>query len=151
MANARDKYITLLRKYIQDDPIANKLTGKFENPDLGMYLDLALSDFNMTPPLIGDYTFEKFPAVKLLIMGAVVQILLSNSILQVRNSLSYSDGGSTIAIFEKGPAYMQGAQVFAGMYENNKKNLKISLNIQKGWGTVSPMQTIDTFTLEDDA
>ena len=87
MTVTEKKIVNMLRRYIQDTPVANVLTGKPENrdEDLLLFIRMALDDFNITPPLLTPYTTENFPSMNLLLSGAVVQMLLSNFILQTRN------------------------------------------------------------------
>ena len=154
MTVTEKKIVNMLRRYIQDTPVANVLTGKPENrdEDLLLFIRMALDDFNITPPLLTPYTTENFPSMNLLLSGAVVQMLLSNFILQTRNQLSYQDGGNLVQIFEKGPQYINGAMAFANSYNRLKEQFKTALNIQLGWGTVSPMADLNlaVFPFDDE-
>ena len=146
------KFIDALRKYIQDFPNKNKLLGKQEHTDedLLFYLKMALDDFNTTPPLLRPFEFKDFEEsprlpVSLLLQGAVVFMMLSLGILNYRNQVSFSDGGSMIQLFEKGPQYFQGATMFANNYTTQKIALKKFLNTEQGWAVIRPLNHYPQF------
>jgi len=131
----------MLRTYLQDSKLKNVLTGKMENIDeeLLFFIRLAIDDYNLTPPPITVVNIETYPSMSLLIHGAIIQLFLSNGILQTRNQLSYQDGGGALQLYEKGPQYINNATVFAQLYEQKKNQFKTMINIAGGWGTITPI------------
>lgn len=138
MGLAVPEFIQLVRKFCCDFPRANELRGVAEctDPEIAMYAMLALDDYNSTPPLIAPVPFESHPSTGLLLLGAVTYYFMSKGILQLRNSLSYSDGGIAVNVWDKGPAYAGNAQMFGQLWESKKIAIKRSINISNGWGVV---------------
>lgn len=135
---SHDELIKSVRKFLKDFPKLNELKGIEESSDgdLKMYSMLALDDFNMTPPIIAPYHFENFPSSSLLLLGTVCYSFLSNGILQMRNSISYNDGGQHVNVWDKGPAYMGNAKLFATLWQQKTIALKRSINISNGYGVI---------------
>lgn len=138
MSLAMPEFIQLVRKFICDFPKANELRGVAEStdPEIALYAMLALDDYNSTPPLIAPVAFEGHPSTGMLMLGTLCHLFMSKGILQLRNSLSYSDGGVSVNVWDKGPAYAGNAQMFGQMWESKKIALKRSINLSAGWGVV---------------
>lgn len=121
----------LLRLFLNDTPELNRLIRTEESPDpkLDLAITLAINDFNITPPLLGDLTVANFPSIFLLIYGSAIQVLRSNGLLQSRNELVYSSGGVSVRIFDKTQLYQSWIAQFSAEYERKKQNYKIALNI----------------------
>ena len=130
--------IKQVRKFIKDFPKLNELKGIQESSDSDMmlYAVMALDDYNLTPPVIAPSSFEAFPSNSLLMLGTICYSLLSNGILQHRNSISYQDGGQNINVWDKGPAYIGNAKLFAQLWETKKIALKRAINLSNGYGIV---------------
>lgn len=130
--------LTNVRRFIKDFPKLNELKGIEESSDgdLALYAMMALDDYNLTPPVIAPTSFEAFPSSSLLMLGTICYSLLSNGILQHRNSISYQDGGQNVNVWDKGPAYMGNAQLFAQLYESKKVALKRAINLSNGYGII---------------
>ena len=131
-----DKAKRYLRLFLVDTPAANKLILGQENSDemLTFALEMAISDWNSTNPLISPVTMGNYPSLYLLMHGAVIQIMKSQGIVQTRNQLSYQAGGSSFSRHDKGPAYQSWAVNFANEYEVKKRNIKMHCNVARGWG-----------------
>lgn len=119
-----------------DNEEMNRLLRRKETDDdrLGFALDLVLSDWNSTTPVITHVNYSNFPSLYLLIMGGVVQCLRMQSMYQTRNALNYQAGGSSFSRSDKGPAYFGMAQNIAAEYEMKKLNMKIQGNVANGYG-----------------
>jgi len=130
--------IKQVRKFMKDFPKLNELRGIEESSDtdLMQYAMLALDDYNFHPPILSPVGFESFPSHSLLLLGTVVYSLLSNGILQHRNSVSYKDGGQQVNIWDKGPAYIGNATLFAQIWESRKTAIKRAINLSNGYGIV---------------
>lgn len=138
MSVAMPEFVQLVRKFIRDFPKANELRGLAESTDseIAMCVMLALDDYNTSPPPIRHVSLEAHPSAHLIVLGALVQLFLSNGILQLRNQLSYQDGGILVSVWDKGPAYLGNAQMIAQLWEKKKLDLKRSINIANGFGVV---------------
>ena len=133
-----DQYVGRLRKFLRDIDELNKLLDGKESSDsqLRMAIEDALDDWNITPPLIAKVTLENHPSRRLLIRGAAIEVLTSAGIFYARNRLNYSDGGITVAVFDKSQDYAAWANKFAADYERKKLETKKAQNIAAGWGGV---------------
>jgi hypothetical protein len=98
---------------------------------------MAISDWNSTAPFIGNSHIGNFPSLYLLMHGAAVQILKTQGLVQARNELSYSAGGSSFMRSNKSNYYMQWMMNFANELEKKKRDMKIAQNIERGWGGVA--------------
>ena len=131
IASAQERVRSLLRLFLNDTPELNRLIRKQEStdPKLDLAIDLAIDNFNITPPLLADHTVANFPSIYLLIYGATIQVLRSAGLLQSRNELAYSSGGVSVRIFDKTQNYQTWINQFVAEYERLKANYKIALNI----------------------
>ena len=135
------QYRDVFRKFLKDHDELNRLLNfKEENTDdlLDMYLEMALGFLNSVPPYIIMYVFGDFPIPTLLIHQATIEALISNSILSSRNDLTYNNGGITVKA-QDGERYLTILNLLlrrTDMEISNFKQLKVSLNVNAGWGAV---------------
>jgi len=125
-----------LRLFMRDTPELNRLIRKEESDD-EMYefaIEMTISEFNSIPPIIGRASIESYPSLYLLMQGSAIQLLRSNGILQARNELNYSAGGSSFMRSNKSNYYLAWINSFIGAYTQHLQQIKISRNIQAGWG-----------------
>jgi len=142
------EYNTALRNFIKDKELLNRLL-KFvienEEEDLDLYINMALGFLQYIPPFLGNPTIEEFPMPALLIHQATIECLISNSIVQARNDLTYNNGGVTAKVSD-GERYLRLLQQLYRMADLEiaaYKQLKIAQNIAAGYGGVySPYSTI---------
>lgn len=132
---ALDQFVTVVRAFMRDYPALNRLISGEEHSDrlIAWAVIDALDDFNTSPPFTG-YGLNNFPAPSLLIRGTVIALLESVGLLMTRNHLNFSDGGIQVGISDKTPLVQSWIQLFSNKYEQKKKDLKIALNIENGWG-----------------
>jgi len=125
-----------LRLFLLDTPAMNRLIRKEESGDelLSFAIDMAISDWNSTTPILGPTNIANFPSLYLLLHGAAIQILKTQGLIQARNQLNYNAGGSSFMRSNKSEIYMAWLNNFAADYERKKMNLKIQKNISGGWG-----------------
>lgn len=128
-----------LRLFMLDTPQLNRLIRKEESDDtlFDFAIEMTLSDWNSTTPVLGNVDIGNFPSLYLLMHGAAIQLLKSQGLYQARNELNYSAGGSSFLRANKSNYYMQWMTNFASEYETKKRNLKMQQNINRGWGGVS--------------
>jgi len=140
MALTVAQYRDVFRKFLKDHEELNRLLSfKEENTDdlLDMYLELALGFLNSVPPYIVLYVVGDFPIPTLLIHQATIEALISNTVLSSRNDLTYNNGGITVKAAD--------ANRYAGILNlllrradieiSNFKQLKVSMNVNAGWGS----------------
>lgn len=134
-----DKAKKYLRLFMMDTPQLNRLTLKEESWDelITFALDMAISDWNSTTPMIGEVNIGNFPSLYLLMHGGAIQLLKSQGLLQARNELNYNTGGSSFMRSNKTNYYQSWMINFSNEYEMKKRNMKIQQNISGGWGGVS--------------
>ena len=139
MALTLENYRNSLRAFIKDETAKNRLLGfQKENTDdeLDMYISMSLGLLNGMPPLIGGYSYATFPMPSLLLHQATIEALISNGIVNSRNELTYNNGGITVKVSD-GDRYLKHLQILdrrTQMEMNNFKQIKISLNVDSGWG-----------------
>jgi len=131
-----------LRLFMRDTPQINRLIRK-EESDAEMFtfaIEMAISGYNASAPITNVVSILNFPSLYLLMHGAAIQLLKSNGILQARNELSYSAGGSSFIRSNKSNYYMQWMVNFANDYETKVRNMKVAKNISSGWGGGAPSE-----------
>lgn len=129
------QFVSVVRMFLRDYPELNRLIKGEENSNriIAWAILDALDDFNTTPPMTS-FQLSNFPSVSLLTRGTVISVLESLGQLMTRNQLTFSDGGIQVGISDKTPLLMQWISLFTNKYEEKKKQLKIALNIEGGWG-----------------
>ena len=137
-----------LRMFVKDYEELNRiLKWEEENADpaLDLYINMALGFLNTMPPNVATYGVSDFPFPGLLIHRAAVDCMISNSILQARNELSYNNGGISVK-FPDGNRYSNQIQALLNILTGELdmfRQFKVSINIEGGWGGLnSPYQYI---------
>ena len=125
----------LLRLFLNDTAELNRLIRQEESDDdkLDLAILLALDDWNITTPLLGNVSITTHPSIYLLIHGAAIQALKSAGILQSRNQLEYASGGITVRTFDKTQLYQSWINQFIMDYERKKMDYKKFINIEGSW------------------
>lgn len=128
--------IAALRSYIRDTADANNLLGEQEStdPELQQALEFSIDDFNESGyPTV--YTVTDHPSERLLVRGAVLELLTSAGIIMSRNRLNYNDAGLAIAISDKASEYSSWIQMIYVDYEKGKLHNKLRTNVSQGWSS----------------
>lgn len=134
MSETFNSFIQTVRYFLRDFPQLNRIVKGEEHSNRMIafaVLDF-LSDFASTPPLIGYYTLEDICSMHMqsvALRGTVITLLQSVGMLQTRNQLNFSDGGISVGISDKSPLLMQWIRDFQTKYEQQKTQIKVSLNI----------------------
>ena len=93
-----------------------------------------LSDFNGSTQPFTSIGLEEMYArgwQSFAVRGTTCSLLQSLMILYARNHLPFQDGGISISINDKAPLIMQMLSLLLSAYEQNKRSMKTSLNIQQ--------------------
>ena len=138
-AERMKKALRYLRLFLRDTPALNRLTREEEsnNIELTMAIEFAIDDWNSTPPFVGYYTIANYPSLYMLVYGAAIHVLASEGVLQARNELPFNVGGTSFVRSNKAGPYLQWLINFDNKYQQNKRNMKVAYNIQRGWGGAS--------------
>lgn len=125
-----------LRMFLMDYEEMNRLLRRKEIDDDGLEfaINMALSDWNTTTPVLGHTTIGSYPSLYLLMHGAAIVCLKMAGMYQSRNELTYSSGGSSFVRANKTNYYQSWLANFASEYEAKKINFKIQRNISGAYG-----------------
>jgi len=131
-----DKAKYYLRMFLQDTPALNKLIvgEELKDEELEFAIEMCISDWNSTSPLISPVQVGQFPSLYLLMHGSAVQALKMAGIRMSRNELNYQSGGSSFMRWNKTASYQSWISMFYNDYEMKKRNMKISQNVMGGYG-----------------
>ena len=134
-----DAFVQKVRDFMRDESSFNALLDGRETSStlIEFSAELALDDWNSTPPLIGRFTLSSHPAPSMLLLATVIWVLKSAGILQSRNQLDYAAGGVTVASSNKTPLYQSWINAFMQEYEAKKLNIKKAINAEAAYGSVS--------------
>jgi len=132
------KALKYLRMFLQDTPELNRLIRTYELTDemLRFAIDMCISDWNSTPPVITARNLENFPSLYLLMHGSAIQALKMAGVRQSRNELNYQSGGSSFIRSNKTSLYQSWISLFLNDYEMKKKGMKVNENVSRGYGEV---------------
>jgi hypothetical protein len=134
-----NNFIIMMRLWMRDEPHLNRLIRGVESSNrliAWAAMDF-LSDFNSTPPPLGNFTLEQLLSLgytNLARYGTAVALTESLEQLQTRNHLNFSDGGINVAISDKTPQLQARLRYYENKYEQNKLKIKVSLNINSIMG-----------------
>lgn len=131
-----DYYVQRFRQFIKDLSTHNKgeylRTIENSDSDLRMYLSQAVSDFNNSL-FITSFTHDNFPSETVLFIGALLQLLTSNGIINARCALTYQDaGGIIIQDMDRWGRYAQLFNQYYQYWKNSVTEIKRSWNIENG-------------------
>lgn len=134
ISQATRDFIPVVREYTRDHPELNRLLAGVESDDrqIAWAIFDAMADFNGTPPINTvsiEYLFQRNQQALLLRM-TVCSLIESVGLLQTRNHLNYSTGGTTVGINDKTPMLMQWLQYFKSYTEQMKQRVKVAFNIE---------------------
>lgn len=129
-------FVPEVRAFIRDFPELNRLISGEESSSrmIDYCTHLAIDEFNTTPPLIGVFGISNFPSRTVLLYYTICHLLTSVGILKSRNRFQYSDGGWSSDTEQQDSLYMNWVQLFRRQVQPQAQALKISLNIEGGWG-----------------
>jgi hypothetical protein len=135
-----NSFVQSVRLFLRDYSELNRIVKGEEHSNRMIAFAVMdfLSDFAGSPPFLGYYTIEDLCHMHMqsfATRGTVINLLQSVGMLQTRNQLTFSDGGISVGISDKSPLLMQWIRDFQNKYEQQKTQIKVSLNIQQLFGT----------------
>ena len=130
-----------VRNYLRDHSELNRLIDGEETSDrqLRWYIAEVVDDWNLTPPPIGYQSISNIPR-SMLIKGVIAEVLFSVSILNLRNSLRYTDGQVTVDL-DKHQALVAMSQMMKREYDLKRDKYKVSRNIANALASVSGLHS----------
>lgn len=89
----KDDLISKVRIFLRDHDNLRVLLEDQESTDddIGLAIDMALSDLNATPPITSGWTWDDYP-LAIIIFATVAEVLFSVGIASTANTLPYQDG-----------------------------------------------------------
>jgi hypothetical protein len=134
---SKDELLAMLRAFLGDTAEENKLIPDEElsNDKLKLALELALDEYNNTPPFEAR-TFETFPSLAIIIHGAAIQALIMAGLVQSRNFLNFSDGGVQEVISDKAQAYQSWIGNLVTAYRDEALSVKTALNMEQNFSVI---------------
>ena len=133
-----NKYVLRLRRYLEDFTESNELLGVEESTDLELFnalidtWDQVNNEFE--PVDLHTSHFSRIPW-SILRQGAVLNVLVSQSILSARNVLSYNDsGGITVKDQDVYGRYMALFNMLIAQYRRGAQAYKRLMNINGAYG-----------------
>lgn len=133
-----------VREYMQDYTYNNELVDGLEYTDAQIQraVKMTVMRLNGLPPFIGDNTMDSVPSSLqyAVIRGTTGHLLQSTSLIQLRNQLTYTDGGIHVGLTDKHQLYQQAGGVLLQEFDDMATKAKIAININGAWGQQpSPM------------
>jgi len=133
-------YLTELdvRAFLRDTkPEANLLLDDYEYgpEEIRQAMTMAVDTWNDTPPDLIRHTVESFPYRRILLLGAVANLLTMAGMMFRRNRLPYQIAGGSVDDQNKAPDYDRAAADLAKQFTTMLQAKKLELNIDQGWGT----------------
>lgn len=126
-------FVQMVRAYMRDIPELNRIVAGEESSDrqIAWAVMDALADFNGTPHLT-TYSLDELLQINqhhLLLRMATVSVIESVGLLQTRNHINYSTGGTSVGVNDKTPMLMNWLGYFKSSTEQKKQRVKVALNI----------------------
>lgn len=132
-------FVQMTRGYMRDIPELNRIVAGEESSDrqIAWAVMDALADFNGTPHLT-NYSLDELLLNNqhhLLLRMTTISVIESVGLLQTRNHINYSTGGTSVGVNDKTPLLMQWLGYFKSSTEQKKQRVKVALNIS---GIIGP-------------
>lgn len=127
-------FVQAVRGYTRDFPELNRIVAGEESTDRQIAWSVmdALADFNGTPHLT-NYCLEDLLQRNqhyLLIRMTVISLIEQVGLLQTRNHINYSTGGTNVGVNDKTPLLMGWLKYFKSFTDQRKQHVKVALNIE---------------------
>ena len=107
---------------------------QFRDDQIMNAMQLAVDEFNSTPPLVAYYTTVNFPWKTEWLKGTAAYLLRSEALRQVRNQASYQTGTVTVNDSDKGPILHQMGDALYKEWILWVQAMKRQINVEIGYG-----------------
>jgi hypothetical protein len=107
---------------------------QFRDDQIMNAMQLAVDEFNSTPPDVAYFTTVNFPWKTEWLKGTAAYLLRSEALRQIRNQASYQTGTVTVNDSDKGPILQQLGDSLYHEWIDWVKAKKRQINIAIGWG-----------------
>lgn len=124
-----------VRRFTRDHPELNRLISGVESSDRTIHycITLAIDEWNSTPPL-ETRSLENFPSRFVLLYLTIIHLLVSASILKMRNKFRYVDGQWTSDTEPQAELYPQMIGLLRQQVAQVMRDIKVANNIASAWG-----------------
>ena len=128
-------FVQLVRGYMRDIPELNRIVAGEESSDrqIAWAVMDAVSDFNGTPHFttlsLDELLSPTMMQHHLLLRMTTISVIESVGLLQTRNHINYSTGGTSVGVNDKTPLLMNWLGYFKSSTEQKKQRVKVALNI----------------------
>ena len=133
---SKDQVRMFMRDYANNNIVLDDV--QFTDVELNLALAMAASAFNTITPQT-NFTPQTFPPqlMYLLLIGTSRFLLMSESMLQVRNQATVQDGDiSPIGISDKASLYAQLAQQLKAEWDELARGVKTQNNLESAYATL---------------
>lgn len=133
---SKDQIRMFMRDYANNNILLDDV--QFTNDELNLAMEMAASAFNTITPQT-NYTAQTFPLQLryLLLIGTARFLLMSESMMQVRNQATVQDGDiSPIGISDKAALYSQLAQQLKGEWDELARGVKTQNNMEAAYASL---------------
>ena len=127
-----------VREFVSDYAPNNYLLDdeEFSPTYISFCMGLAVDTFNTMVPM-SRFTVNTLPSKEIVLYGTCFHMFQGKAALLARNTMQYSDGGLQIPIEERAELYMSIAANFRQIFDQSARALKIQMNMESGWGSLS--------------
>jgi len=130
-----------IRNFMEDHTSNNELIDGVEYTDrkIQRAIYYMINKYNTIAPRIGNYEASNFPdeLKYLVLIGSAAHLMMSTSILQLRNQLTYTDGRVHVGLTDKHQLYRTAGKELMNEFDRLVKEEKIQRNLASAWGTVN--------------
>jgi len=128
-----------IRTFMKDLPKYNKLLDDFQftQREVNFAIRMTIEEFNALPPPIGIFTEDNFPSKYILLLGTTANLLASESIAQLRNQVTSTDGDVVpLDVDNKSAQYQQLGNYYKSMFKEMAMLKKQEINIATCYGRI---------------
>jgi len=109
---------------------------QFSDSQIASAITWPITQWNETPPSIGEYTTATFPWRHHWLLATASRLLRSAAYNQSRNNLKYNAAGASVNDKDKGPLYLQLAQELEQQWKEWLVHKKVEINLDLCYGMV---------------
>lgn len=128
-----------IQRFLRDYANYNILLGasEFTDQDIAAAKRFAVAEFNCITPAT-NFNEANFPNEWLFLLGVTSHLLQSEAFLQLRNQVTYSDGGiAPVGIDDKASAYVQIKNDIKAQWQQAARQLKTQQNMESSYDSLS--------------